>query len=216
MTIQERENHERNSTMQQEATEQTRVGVDESRRNLAKAGLAATGVLLTLGSRPVLGQWACQTPSGFISGNASPHGTPPMCSGLTQGYWGTRPGNWPSPYAAGTFNKNKQKQAYENWSGGTMFKDFTLGFNCTGFGASFEPYSMMQVILLNGTIDSYQLGAHCVAALLNARSGRTPVLSEEQVRNMFNEYAANGYFEPTAGIKWYPADIVAYLKTTMR
>ena len=96
-----------------------------------------------------------------------------------------------------------------------MFKDTTLGFHCTGYGAGYLKYSMMQVILLGGNGDPYQLGAHCVAALLNAKMGWTPVLTEAQVRAMFNDYASYGYYEPTAGVKWYPADIVTYLKSTM-
>jgi hypothetical protein len=45
--------------------------VVESRRRFARAGLAASGVLLTLTSRSVLG---ATTPSGFVSGNVSQHG----------------------------------------------------------------------------------------------------------------------------------------------
>lgn len=74
---------------------------------------------------------------------------------------------------------------------------------------------MMQVIWLGGNADPQQLGAHIVAALLNAKMGWTPVLTEAQVIGMFNEWNLNGYFEPTAGVKWYAADIVAYLQTTM-
>jgi hypothetical protein len=110
-----------------------------------------------------------------------------------------------------------KKQDYKSWSitGATMFKDSSLGFHCSGYGLKLKPYSMMQVILQKGWGDPYQLGAHCVAALLNARKGWTPVLTEAQVRNMFNEYDSKGYFEPTAGVKWYPEDIVAYLQSTM-
>ena len=74
---------------------------------------------------------------------------------------------------------------------------------------------MMQVIWLKGNQDTQQLGAHLVAALLNARMGLTPVLSEAQVVNIFSEWNRKGYFEPTAGIKWYASDIVTYLQTTL-
>ena len=73
----------------------------------------------------------------------------------------------------------------------------------------------MQVLWLGGRGDPYQLGAHIVAALLNAQKGWTPVLTVAQVKNIFNEWNDKGYFEPTAGIKWYAADIVYYLKSTM-
>jgi hypothetical protein len=96
-----------------------------------------------------------------------------------------------------------------------MFNNASLGFSCAGRGSGLAPFSMMQVLLLGGNGDPHQLGAHCVAALLNARKGWTTVLTEAQIRNMFNEYDTNGFFVPTADVKWYPADIVAYLKTTM-
>jgi hypothetical protein len=59
------------------------------------------------------------------------------------------------------------------------------------------------------------LGAHIISALLNARKGWTPVLTEAQVINIFNEWDQKGYFEPTAGVHWDGEDIVEYLKTTM-
>ena len=207
--------------------------VDKSRRSFTKSGLVASGVLLTLASRPVLGGgggwmgdkgdgkvggWACNSPSGFLSGNLSFHGTPPTCLGRTPGYWSTH--DWISPYKTGSCIDRQHKQDYKSWSNsgsssGTMYNDSTLGFDCFAYGLKYKEYSMMQVVLLGGVGDTFQLGAHCVAALLNARMGWTPVLTEAQIRNMFNEYAAKGYFEPTAGVKWYPEDIVTYLKSTM-
>lgn len=196
--------------------------VDASRRRFSRSGLAVSGVLLTLASRAALGGGlVCNSPSGFISGNLSQHGEPKSCGGRTPGYWGTNTDNkhqWPLPYKTGTCTNTQKSQDHQSWSttGATMFKDSSLGFNCTGNGAKYNNYSMMQVILLGGSADPYQLGAHCVSALLNARQGWTlGVLTETQVRDMFNEYASKGYFEPTSGVKWYPADIVTYLKSTM-
>ena len=56
----------------------------ESRRRFATSGLAVSGIILTLASRPVLGQTFCQTPSGYQSGNTSQHGEcpPPFSSGV--------------------------------------------------------------------------------------------------------------------------------------
>lgn len=192
--------------------------VNESRRGFTRSGLAVSGVLLTLASRPVLGNSVCKTPSGFLSGNVSTHGTPVTCSGRTPGYWGTNTlssHRWPQPYLTGTCINRKQSQDYRSWKGGTMFNDTFLGFKCIGPASALAPYSMLQVILLGGGDDTYQLGAHCVAALLNARSGLTPVLTEADIRNMYNEWATKGYFEPTAGVKWDGSQIVDYLKMTM-
>ena len=207
--------------------------VDASRRHFSRSGLAVSGVLLTLASRPVLGGWGtCQAPSGFVSGNVSHHGTPTTCGGRTPGYWGNHPSEWPSPYDPGkcgsaesssTKKSSSSKSSSPSssggscssadaWSEGTLFRSV---FNCSGFGSIYYAKSMMQVIWLGGSGDPQQLGAHIVAALLNAKKGWTPVLTETQVIAMFNEWNLNGYFEPTAGVKWHADDIVTYLKTTM-
>lgn len=196
---------------------------DDSRRRFTKSGLAASGVILTLASRPVLGQWACQSPSGFQSGNVSPHGTPPSCSGLTPGYYGTHPEEWQQwGYDPGTCSATNRRGGKNttstscthiaDWSNGTLF---SAAFHCSGFATGYTGYSMMQVIWMNGRQDAYQLGAHIVAALLNAKSGKTPVLTEQAVKDIFNEWAAKNYYEPTAGVQWTAEDIVTYLKTTM-
>ena len=60
------------------------------------------------------------------------------------------------------------------------------------------------------------VGRYCAAALLNARTNRTPVLTEATVRNIWNAYvSAKGYYEPTAGVQWGATQIVAYIKSTM-
>ena len=52
----------------------------ESRRKFATSGLAVSGIILTLASRPVLGDAFCMSPSGFCSGNTSQHGACPPAS----------------------------------------------------------------------------------------------------------------------------------------
>jgi hypothetical protein len=186
--------------------------VNTTRRDLAKSGLMLSGVMLTLASRSAVGgNFVCKSPSGFLSGNLSAHGTPITCSGRSSGYWGTHPTQWPAPYQAGTCSNSTCTQAAD-WSHGTTFRSV---FNCNGQGTIYAQYSMMQVVWLGGNLDPNQLGAHVVAAVLNARMGSTPILTEAQVANIFNEWNLKGYFEPTAGVKWYAADIVAYLQSTM-
>lgn len=185
--------------------------VNESRRHFTKSSLLVPGVLLTLTSRSVMGgDFMCKTPSGFLSGNVSTHGTPTTCSGLSPGYWGNHPAQWPVPYLPGKCKEDHCTKA-SDWSGGTRFCNV---FNCSGRGAIYAQYSMMQVIWLPGNLDPYQLGAHVVAAVLNSRMGLTPILTEAQVTNIFNEWNINGFFEPTAGVKWYAPEIVTYLQST--
>ena len=55
----------------------------------------------------------------------------------------------------------------------------------------------------------------CVAARLNAKAGLTAlVCTEADVQAMWTECNSQGYYEPTAGLKWTKADCVTYLKTT--
>lgn len=76
--------------------------VDLTRRRLTGAGLAGSGVLLTLVSHPVLGGGYSTggggvgnqcTKSAILSGNLSNQGTPVQC-GCSPGYWGQHPDVW--------------------------------------------------------------------------------------------------------------------------
>ena len=73
----------------------------------------------------------------------------------------------------------------------------------------------MQVLWLEGYNDQGKLGAHICAALLNAKMGWTPVLSEDAVKRIWYEYDTQGYYEPTSGVQWGAEQIVTYLKSTM-
>lgn len=74
---------------------------DESRRRFAKSGLAVSGVLLTLASRSsiaggggLVGGGVCKSPSGFLSGNLSHHGTHQGGGGQTCQYWISNCDSW--------------------------------------------------------------------------------------------------------------------------
>ncbi len=73
---------------------------------------------------------------------------------------------------------------------------------------------MLQVLEMGGGPPN-DVARHIVAALLNVASGWTPVLTISRVQDIWNEYATKGYYEPTAGVKWYHDDIVNYLLSTM-
>src|SRR5471030_2339332 len=156
---------------------------DPLRRRFGRAGLGASGVLLTLACKPVLGATA-QSPSGFLSANQSTHGRPEISNGRRPEYW-CGGAHWP---IAPTTR-------------------FSQVFSC-GFGTT-----------LAGTIvpradDPQQLACYLTAALLNARSGRTPFLREETLQAMFLEWRSRGYFSPTATVQWGAAEIVQYLRAT--
>lgn len=217
----------------QSAASEQQAGVNDSRRRFTQAGIGVSAIF-TLASRPVLaGQ--CFTPSAAVSGNLSTHGTPPSCSGLSPGFWKEHPTAWVGGISPGTFTnvngstiKNQSNSqsinGVQNWSGGTPFHPYFGGqrfmINVNNTSASL---SMMQVLQLNNgngsnpagyPTDPDNLGAHIVAALLNALSNYTPVLTPTQVVGMWNEWATKGYFEPTVGVQWNSAQIVAYIKST--
>lgn len=198
------------STPSTDASSPQATSPEAGRRRLLQGGLAAGPVIFTLFSRPALGGGIggeCKTPSGFLSGNLSQHGTPTFCSGRTPGYWKQSQhfGDWVAPYFPTAVSGPGGHQA-------TTFHSATTGFTGNQFGTQ----TMLQVLGTGGNTGGYTaLGRHITAALLNARRGWTPVLSETGVRNIWNEYVSKGYFEPSAGIKWYPAQIVDYLVTTM-
>jgi hypothetical protein len=222
------------------------------RRRLLRGGLAATPVLMTIASRPVLGSTVCQAAS--VTTSVQPSGNRPVtiCSGLTPEQWKAAASSWPSPYYGGTTDSTTTTDtAGTTAATGTVTKtasrrDMTTGaitttttttsgttttststpgsaqatpYHCptTGLGGRvYANKSMLEVLdVTQGGRNLDSLGRYIVAALLNARAGRTPVLSESNVRSMWNDIVNRGYYEPTAGVRWTPAEIVAYIRTTM-
>jgi hypothetical protein len=90
--------------------------VDETRRRLAKASLAAPAVLGALASRPVLGASLHHcTPSGHISGFASPNpGATPPCSRLdhTPSYYAASKSNWPGGISGPFLNSSGNSRQF--------------------------------------------------------------------------------------------------------
>lgn len=161
-----------------------------SRRQFAKTSLGISGVILSLASRPVLGDVVCKSPSGFLSGNASTHGPQPVCQGRSPGYWKNHVDSWPI-------------------STDTQFNSVFP----TSPSSVYAQYTFLQ--LLDPKSDDFQkLGMHLVAAYLNAISGWTPFLTVETILAMFAEWQSKGTFSPTATVQWSAAEIVNYLKAT--
>jgi len=170
-----------------------------SRRRLLQGGLAAGPVLMTLVSRPVLSQVpTCTTPSGFVSLNASTAGRGVSCTGFTYVYWKDAPASaYPAPYMPN--------------------RPFNSVFNnpvCGPYGGP-PPLSLRDVLSLDSTPPN-DVARVIVAALLNAKSGRTPVLSPETVIHMWEEYCTSGFghFSPSSGASWNTQELLDYLSTT--
>ena len=173
------------------------------RRRLLQGGLAAAPILMTLVSRPVLGQTTCTTLSRMGSGNTSSPGKQVVaCSGFTPTYWKqeTHFSSWPSPYVPMTLKGIGDSKA-------TKFHPCFSGRQC-------QDKTLLEV-LDPATGAASELARYIVAALLNAQAGKTPVLTVANVKTIWSECSAKGYYEISAGVKCYPNEIVAYLKTTM-
>ena len=178
--------------------------VTNSRRRLLRVGAGSAPILLTLLSRPVLGV-ECGTASAVGSSLHSSH-SPQIssCSGLSVSSW-TSASTWPDPY------KKTTKNGAHGWDA-TPFHCTTTGLT----GTIFSGEVMLDVMKLAEDGAAKSVGRYCAAALLNARSNRTPVLTEATVRNIWNSYvSAKGYYEPTAGVHWGATQIIAYIKSTM-
>jgi len=180
------------------------------RRRLLRGGLSAAPVILTVASRPVMAAGAagrCTTASAFASINASRPSTTTVCGGHGPDYW-------------------KDPTCYPHWPPSCV----PIGQNATTFDSYFGSSggypgrTLLQVLAMTGG-GKDAVARHCVAALLNASKGLTPanVLSVTTVKSVWHSFVTRGYYEPTAGVRWYansaaPAGgggIVEWLASTM-
>ncbi len=178
-----------------------------SRRQFTKAGLGVSGVILSLASRPVLGNPVCKSPSGFLSGNASTHGPQPVCNGKSPGYWANHLGAWPIPTST-LFSSVFQT------SSESPYNDHTFLDLLPGHKEKKDQKDKKDKPFASPKVDKHNLGRHLVAAYLNAVSGFTPFLPVETIRAMFTQWQSKGYFSPTASVQWDAPQIVEYLQAT--
>lgn len=144
---------------------------------------------MTVASRPVLARHC--TVSGTLSGNLSNPNDDHYCAGFTPGYWLNHASDWPVPYYPGECQSAHGAGGCDSYVNGTPFHSaYTNSGGMRGpFGGDlFGKQSMMEVIRLNGSDDRYQLGAHAVAALLNAVHFGAEIFGypPEQIIEMWN------------------------------
>lgn len=223
----------------------------DSRRRLLRGGLAAAPALLTLVNRPVMAA-PCLPGSASVSANMSRGNTPPNCeAGRGTETWGKETSfmDWPAPMAipgdtkarasqppaepAATSGDKKGKgDSPSTLSDVAAAPEQIYGSKPTTFGSVFgtrggyEKATLLEVLRLNSNVGRDGLAKHLVAAYLNALKGYTPavVLDVVTVKNIWASYVARGYYEPTAGIRWFPdyaepanprGGLIAWIKTTM-
>lgn len=171
-----------------------------ARRRFARAGMGASGVIMTLASAPGMATTVCRPPSGFLSGTwASNHPKATWC-------YGAKPVDWCA-------NQDK----WITYGRTSPSKQFYTVFTCTPNTWALKSYTLLQIVSGScGTADRNEVAKYIVTALLNARAGTTPVLDEAKVFQIWNEYTRKLTYTPNAGAKaWGGAEIVNYLKSTM-
>lgn len=219
---------EQADTQQSKAVDTTPVeggsGPSSSRRRFV-AGLATGSILMTVASRPAIaggggkggggkGDWkkgAWCTPSAWVSGNLSNNHSKQNCGGRSPGYWKTDPKRWPSKYKAGSCNKGKGTCTdYKN--DGTGFHQYKGG---PFAGSFFGNKSMMQVLWLQGHSDPHQLGAHIVAAFLNAATIANYGMTRSMVVDIWYQLSTQGFYQPSPGAPVMTAEeVVDFIQNT--
>lgn len=172
-----------------------------SRRRFGAAGLSGGGVLLSLTCKPVLGAVVSTSPSGFLSANQSTHGAAAINSARLPTFWMST-SLWPidqSTKFSQIFNTNIESEL-----GQASFKELVSGKKT---GNKLESATAL-------LFDPNQLGMYLCTAMLNARQGWTPFLPDARIVEMYSEYRLNGFYAPTATVKWSDGQIVQYLKST--
>lgn len=177
------------------------VRLDE-RRRLLRGGLAVGPVILSIASRPVLGQslncGSAQVQASLQAGTSLHAGCAidPYNTGLSPSKWYTT-ATWPAPYS--------------NVSPKTNF----IGIDTGLAGTAPTPNTMYAVLKGNASgLADLALAQDIVAALLNAAAGKTPFLTTATIQQMWNSYVSFGYYQVSPNIKWYPTQLKSYLQST--
>jgi len=185
--------------------------ISEKRRHLLKGIGVSAPLMMTVASRPVLG--AQCTPSAWVSGNLSDHGKMRMsCGGKSTTYWKNNPAHWAGTgYLPGSCAHKHAGLCKAYKSDGTPFHR-SAGGVCAG--SAFGNKTMMQVLWLRGRQDSYRLGGHIVAALLNAATVPDYGMSQDDVLEMYRQLVTGGYYQPSSGPIMTAQDCVRFIRNT--
>ncbi|MCV2353137.1 hypothetical protein LNV09_03055 [Paucibacter sp. B2R-40] len=181
--------------MNEQKTSNTTPGLQANggRRRFLGKGAAVAPAVLTLASQPALGV-TCFTPSRSLSKNtsASQAGKDGQCTSTK------RPTDFNSSWPTSVCAANTPFHPYFSGS---------LKNNANGTSKT-----MKAVLAANQT----DLAAYVITAALNIKLGLVPVnvLTETVVKAMWTKTSVSGgYYEPTAGVKWFAAEVINYFKT---
>jgi len=209
----------------------------EHRRRILKGAAVAAPLMMTVASRPVLGMGARCTPSAWVSGNLSDHGKElRSCGGRSPGYWknhdwggtGCYPGSgewnkwgdnkWGGSRWGGSKRDDKKRSKYnKSESDGTPFHQFSRSGRRRGIfpGRGYKDKTMMEVLWSKGHEDPDKLGAHIIAAYLNAKTIPEYGMTPKQVLDMYNQLERRGYYQPGgAGAPMSRQEVVMFIQNT--
>ena len=193
--------------------QEIRPQINQQRRRLAKAGLAAPVVIGTLLSRPVLAEAPHHcTISGQMSGNASPRlGDNVECNtlGVSPTTWATKTStlvNKDALFTAAGFVDTYWKRTSNSRiikpssTTGTVATLQEVLANTETTNASFKP-------------ENLPLGRAAVASYLNAiEYAPNYPLSTTQVATMFNSVIGGGVYDPS-GVNWTATQVQTYFES---
>jgi hypothetical protein len=189
-----------------------------SRRNFTRAGIGASGVLLTLASQPGMASEICTTMSGSMSGGAQSTAVKAVaCAGRMPDYY--KSGilkNVAAVTNPATSMVDTGIQSAVGWpSQVSPATAFGSVFPCAGLNAGTFGKSTLGSVLNHESFDTTNLGMYMVTTYLNIVSGRIGFLTVSALQNMWQDCQNYGYYSPTAGVKWDASRIVTYLTGTM-
>ncbi len=196
--------------------QENRPQINEQRRRLAKAGLAAPVVMGALLSRPVLGANAPHncTISGKLSGNTSTHGEEVVCStlGLSPGYWKNHTAAWGDLLPTAIFNTVFADAFWWQTKNANSFK--LAKPNTTDF---FPDPTLIQILNsgggMNGDRNFPALGRAAVASWLNAYHRPKYPLTPLQVVAIFKAVYSGGTYEVKPGVFWNANCVICYFES---
>lgn len=163
------------------------------RRRLAKAGLGAAGVLMTLESRATLHHGpVCVAPSAALSTGADSTYTKSRvtCSARGPEYWAKMSYFWPC-------SRNIK---------------FGEVFHCKGGNTQYANVKLVDILGSN-KFDGF-VGRHLAATYLNILTGKVSFLNMETLNTMWSDLQSTGFYKPAPKVYWPATYVRKYLEAT--
>lgn len=165
-----------------------------TRRRLAKAGLGAAGVLMTLESHATLQKtgFVCESASAFHSAGLNSNvATEQRCNPLSPSNWCHVQRSWPC-------NKTKR---------------FSEVFSCREKRFEKTYYASSMALVMTSTFDAQYayIGKHLCTAYLNVISRRIDFLDVLTLQRMWNELKNTGMYKVNASVSWNIHQVRRYL-----